>query len=88
MKKELTALLLASAIALSATACNAPKENGDNNHTTPTSPSITTPIENEKNTDLTTPTEDVTEPGVTTPGAIITEDQAVELARNFWSRFF
>jgi hypothetical protein len=87
MKKELTALLLASAIALSATACNAPKENGDNNHTTPTFPSITTPIENEKNTDLTTPAEDVTEPGITTPGAIITEEQAVELARDFWSRF-
>ncbi len=78
MKKELTALLLASTLALSATACNLLQAD-DDNHTTPMQPT-------ESTTEL---TETTTEPiESTAPQTTITEEKAVEIARLFWSRFF
>ena len=78
MKKELTALLLTATLILSATACNIGEANGDH-HTTPTpSTESTTP-----------PTETTTELTESTLLQVaVTEEQAVEIARGFWSRFF
>ena len=78
MKKELTALLLTATLTLSATACNIGEANGDH-HTTPTSSTEST----------TPPTETTTELSESTlPQVAVTEEQAVEIARGFWSRFF
>ena len=78
MKKELTALLLAAALALSATACNIGEANGDH-HTTPTPSTESTTPPTETTTELTEST---------LPQVAVTEEQAVEIARDFWSRFF
>ena len=72
MKKEITALLLASALALSATACNPLQANGDN-HTTPMPPT-------ESSTEPTEPTEP------TAPKEMLTNDQAFAISREYWKQ--
>lgn len=72
MKKEITALLLASALALSATACNPLQANGDN-HTTPMPPT-------ESSTEPTEPTEP------TSPKEMLTHDQAFAISREYWKQ--
>ena len=78
MKKELTALLLTATLTLSATACNIGEANGDH-HTTPTPSTESTTPTTETTTELTEST---------LPQVAVTEEQAVEIARGFWSRFF
>ena len=78
MKKELTALLLTATLTLSATACNIGEANGDH-HTTPTPSTESTTPTTETTTELTEST---------LPQVAVTEEQAVEIARGFWNRFF